>query len=133
MGFYGAAAALYLCLVGMIETFGERDIITSVISLGHMMLLLAALMTGYVTLQKVDKFINPSHQTERKSPGFSDSTCSLTAGIITSMCLGLLMLVLDRFNIRDFLVSASPKLLELLLLERGVTPTTLALLLWVRG
>ena len=133
MGFYGAAAALYLCLVGMIETFGDRDIITSAISLAHIMLLLAGLVTGYVTMRQVDKLINPAHQVERKAPGLSDTTRSLTAGIITGMALGLLMLVLDRFNIRDFLVSASPKLLELLLLEKGVTPAILSLLPFGHG
>ena len=133
MGFYGAAAALYPCLVGMIETFGERDIITGVISLAHIMLLLAGLVTGYLTMRQVDKLINPAHQVERKAPGLSDTTRSLTAGIITGMALGLLMLVLDRFNIRDFLVSASPKLLELLLLEKGVTPAILSLLPFGHG
>ena len=133
LGVYGGVAALYLCLVGMIETFGERDIITGVISLGHTMLLLTGLVTGYLTIRQVDKLINPAHQVERKAPGLSDTTRSLTAGIITGMTLGLLMLVIDRFNIRDFLVSASPKLLELLLLEKGVTPTALSLLPFGQG
>ena len=43
------------------------------------------------------------------------------------------MLVLDRFNIRDMLVNASPKLFELLLLEKGVTPTMVSLLPFGQG
>ncbi len=133
MGFFGAIVALYLCLVGLIETFGERDIITGVISLGHILLLLAGLMIGYLTMRQVDQHINPLHEAERKAPGLGDTAHSIMAGIITGLALGLLMLVLDRLNIRDVLVSASPKLLELLLLEKGVTPAVLSLLPFGQG
>ena len=46
-------------------------------------LLLAGLVTGYLTMRQVDQLINPAHQVERKALGLSDTTRSLTAGIIT--------------------------------------------------
>ena len=128
MGLYGGLAALYLCLVGMVETFGEREIITGVISLGHIMLLLVGLVIGYLTMQHVDSSINPQHLIERKPPGLIGAAHSLVAGIVIGAIIGVLMIVLDRFNIRDVLVNASPKLLELLLLNTGVTPTVLAVI-----
>ena len=134
MGLYGGIAVLYLCMVGMVETFGERDIITSVISLGHIMLVFAGLLIGYLTMQQIDHHINPPQKVEREALGPEAVTRSLTAGIITGLALGLLMLVLDRgVNVRDVFVSASPKLLELLRLETGVSPAVLSLLPFGNG
>ncbi len=133
MGAYGGVATIYLCLVGIIETFSDRDIITGIISLGHTLLFLTALVTGYLNMQQVDKLINPAHQVVEKAPKPKDTIHSAVAGIITGISLVILVLVLDRFNIRDMLVNASPKLFELLLLEKGVTPTMVSLLPFGQG
>ena len=48
IGILGGVVALYLCLAGLVGVFSERALITGIISLGHTLLVLAGLITGYV-------------------------------------------------------------------------------------
>ena len=46
IGIYSGLVALFVCLIGMVETFGERDIIGGIISMGHTMLIVIAMGGG---------------------------------------------------------------------------------------
>ena len=52
LGVIAAVVALSLCLIGMVETFDDRDIIGGVISLGQIFLFGPAALTGYVSAQR---------------------------------------------------------------------------------
>ena len=48
IGLIGGVVEVLLSLIGMIEAFSQRDIISQIISMGHTLLLLVVLFTGYL-------------------------------------------------------------------------------------
>jgi len=53
VGLLFGVVAVYLCLVGLVETFRLRWIIANVIGLGQMMLLITAIVAGFVYARRV--------------------------------------------------------------------------------
>ena len=52
LGVIAAVVALSLCLIGMVVTFDDRDIIGGVVSLGQIFLFGPAVLAGYVSAQR---------------------------------------------------------------------------------
>ena len=51
-GLIGGVVAVLVALIGMVETFNQRDIIDSVISMGQILLLLVAVFMGYLAAKR---------------------------------------------------------------------------------
>ena len=47
IGLIGGLVGILIALVGMVETFDQRDIVAGVITMGRTLLVLALLFTGY--------------------------------------------------------------------------------------
>ena len=47
IGAVAAVVVLYLCMVGLVEAFKDRNVVTGVITLGAVMLLAVPLIAGY--------------------------------------------------------------------------------------
>ena len=104
LGLVGGLIAVYLCLVGLVQTFGERDVIGDVIALGHTLLLLTALGIGYVTARRLS------------STGSSPLVllASALGGLLTFGMVALLVVAAETVNLRGVLINVSPQLIELL-------------------
>lgn len=104
----------------MVETFGSRDIVAGVLNLGQILIFLPAFIVGLLIWQ---------------AGGHTVPTrilLSLVAGLATNTPATLLALAIDRVQMRDIFVNASPTLVEFLSL--GVQPLGVGLMLfWLTG
>ena len=66
LGLLGGIIAIYLSLVGLVEAFGESDIIGGVIAFGHTMLLLTVFGIGFITARRVTSATSLSMQTLKR-------------------------------------------------------------------
>jgi len=108
LGLLGGGVAIYLSLVGLVEAFGESDIIGDVITFGHTMLLLTVLGIGFLAANRV------SSAAARNVRAIQALVGAAVAGLLSSGLLALLVIIADTINLRTVLISASPELLDLL-------------------
>jgi len=117
-GLIGGIVAVLVSLIGMVESFHERDIIAGQITMGETLLLLIVVSFGYFS-----------------SRGTEDTPLSkrLTSGALTSLMIGSLtaglVLVGKVVNLRKVLVNASPNLYKILTFENENTTTAVIVLL----
>ncbi len=103
IGLIGGIVEVLLALIGMVEAFSKRDIITNVISMGHTLLLLAAVFMGYLAAKR----------TLRPQP-LRVLANSLLSGLVVGSLLALLVIVGNLINLRKVFVNAMPSLYQLL-------------------
>lgn len=99
IGALGGVSVLIIALVGMIESFGKRDIIAGVLPMGICMALILCTVVAYIAARKTP--IND------KSIKFANAAIS---GLVTSGFLALLVVIGRTINLREVLVAASPML-----------------------
>jgi len=105
---YGLQAGLVttlISMVGMIELFSKRQVITGVMTTAQVFILLAPALFSYLTARQADK---------KNSLLFSSVT-----GFTSSLPVILLVLLATAFNLRQFLVNVSPSLIEALTFGQG--------------
>ena len=103
IGLIGGIVAVLLSLIGMVEAFSQRDIISNVVSMGHTLLLLVPVFMGYLAAKR----------TPRTEPLWGIVN-SLVTGLIVGGSLALLVIVGSLINLRKVFVNAMPLLYELL-------------------
>ncbi len=119
-GLIGAVISLYFSAIGMVETFSQRNLVGTLISLGHVMLIIGPLGAGYLTARHL-----------RHEKGLRIFGYSALAGAISSVSVVLLTFVIDAFvinvapgpapfKLRDMFVNLSPTLLEFVTFEQGL-------------
>ncbi len=122
-GLISGVAALYFCLVGMVETFHERDVIFETVSLGRSLLLIIVVGMGYfVALKTSDGNVGKAI--------LGGAVVGLVSGLMTAV----LVLVSEPLNMREMFVNASPALNEILTFAdvpalEGISQSTGVLLL----
>ncbi len=111
VGLVGGVMALLLSLVGMVNAFAGRPIITGVLSMGHTLLFLTALVTGMIAARRV---LHASRGAGRPValPG------AALAGLASGFPLAVLVLVGQVVNLRAVLQNANPVLYGLLTFGR---------------
>jgi branched-chain amino acid transport system permease protein len=116
-GLICGGCGILLALIGTVEAFSQRNIISNVISMGHTLLLLVALFGGYLAAKRTTRtmFII----------GLANSSLS---GLLTGGMLALLVILGSLVNLRKVFINASPLLYKLLTLDLGVETGVLALL-----
>ncbi len=107
-GLIGGAVAVLLSLIGMVEAFGQRDIISDFLSMGQALLLVVACGTGY----RVAKRTAPSL-------GSWGILQGLVAGLMVGGLLALLVIAGHGINLRKVFINASPSLYGLLTFGLG--------------
>ena len=117
IGLIGGIVAVLLSLIGMVEAFSQRDIISNVISMGHTLLLLVAVFMGYLTAKR----------TTPAEPLWI-LVNSFISGLVIGGLLALLVIVGSLINLRKVFVNAMPILYELLTFKQG-TQTGIFLLM----
>ena len=119
-GLIGGGAAVLFALVGMVEVFGQRTIISGVVSMGQAFLATAMLLSAFAAARQFSTV---------------GARAMLTAGGLTGAIVGAMLAALvflgTSINIRDVFVSASPPLFELL--SFGQAPVAGMLLLLIAG
>ena len=113
----GGVVEVLLSLIGMIEAFSQRDIISQIISMGHTLLLLVVLLTGYLAAKRT-----------RGAKRLWVLVNSLISGLIVGGVLALLVMVGGGVNLRKVFINASPLLYKLLTFDQGVKGGILLLL-----
>jgi branched-chain amino acid transport system permease protein len=117
IGLIFGVIAVYLCLVGIVETFKGRWIISNVLGLGWALLLITAAAGGYAAAR-------------RAGSSAGGIVAGGAAGLLTGAALALLLLVGAWIDLRAMFVNASPGLYTLLAFDRGIG-TGIALLLLI--
>lgn len=109
VGLSFGAIAVYLCLVGIVETFKGRWIISNGLGLGWTLLLITALCGGYVAARRSGS----------ASPAAAIAAGGV-AGLLTGLALVALLLLGAAVDLRGVFVNASPGLYSLLTFDRGL-------------
>jgi len=108
LGLLAAVIALSLSVIGVVGTFAERDIIGGVLSLGHIFLFGATVGCGYLAA--------------RRSGGGGVGRTLLGGafvGLLSSLAPAVLALAAEPLDLRRFLLSVSPELIEILTFGQG--------------
>jgi branched-chain amino acid transport system permease protein len=117
IGLIGGVVAVLLSLIGMVQTFSQRNIISDVISMGHTLLLLVGVSFGYFSAQ-------------RTAPGRGRVLLnSLISGLCVGALLALLVTLGNLVRLRSVFINASPALFEFLTFGQGLGFGSLLLLL----
>jgi branched-chain amino acid transport system permease protein len=122
LGLLGGVVAFYLCLVGLVETFGQADIIGGVIAFGHTMLILTVLGIGYVAARRASTAASGGVRV------LYPMAAAALAGLIIGAMLALFVVIAENINLRPVLINVSPELLDLLRFNQD-TPQGVVLLL----
>src|SRR5438552_18961550 len=95
-------------MVGLVEAFKDRNVVTGVITLGAVMLLAVPLIAGYrAALPPRDAAAQSLRAPQRVLLG-------LLVGLIVGAVLGVFVLIASTIDVRGVLVRISPPLLEFL-------------------
>lgn len=144
IGLFGGIVSIYLCLIGMVEAFSQREIISGVITLGHAILLITGVGSGYLVAQPLVKSL--------KTPGQPPVTVSarllLVSGLIVGLIIGVMLMIFVliaeprevqifvwefQLNLRKVFVNVSPKLLKFLLFGEAVSVMATLPLIGISG
>jgi len=117
IGLIGGIAGVLLSLIGMVEMFDQRHIISNVISMGQTLLLLVVMFTGYLAARR----------TIRPEPLWALAN-SLIAGLMVGGLLALLVIIGSVVNLRAVFINASPVLYVILTFKQGTQTGALLLL-----
>lgn len=115
-GLISGVAIVYVCLVGMVETFHERDVIFEYLSLGRTLLVVISFGIGYIIAGRVVS--NPG-----KALGGS-----VVAGLLSMVVTTILILLIEPLNMREMFVNASNALIQILTFEQESLTTGLLML-----
>ncbi len=107
VGLAGGGAAVLFSMIGMVEAFAARGVISGVVSLGQVFLLIAILASAYFAARRA--------QTHGSSP----LAAGAIAGAAVGAMLALLVLVGSLVNLRRVFINASPGLFNILSFGQG--------------
>ena len=118
-GFFGGITAVFISMIGMVETFDARNLVIGVISVGHTLLIIVMAATGYLTAS-----MNANQLADAQSPGAGPSRRTLFMGnlfasVIFGLCLAVFVAIASLINLRTVFINISPTLLEILTLGVG--------------
>jgi branched-chain amino acid transport system permease protein len=107
LGLIGGASLVLLSLIGMVEAFNQREIVSDVISMGQTLLLLTAMFIAYLAAIR-----------GRERGHGQVFGAGITAGLIMAGMLALLVLLSHGVNLRQVLINASPTLFQTLIFQQ---------------
>jgi branched-chain amino acid transport system permease protein len=121
-GAIGGAVILYLALIGMIEAFEDRFIISNVIGLGTTLVLVTLIGTGYLASKPTEEHHDP--------PVLAGLAAGAFAGLFIAVCVVILEAMLSAdIQVRNVFVSVTPGLLNVLEFGAGKIPGPILLVI----
>ncbi|MDP6586181.1 MAG: hypothetical protein QF535_16135, partial [Anaerolineales bacterium] len=127
IGIYSGLVALFVCLIGMVETFGERDIIGGIISMGHTMLIIIAMGGGALAVNKLREDISTPTAKNNKASFLIEILVGITSGLIVGTTLSVFVFATALVDMRSVLINVSPGLLEMLTLQKPVSQVVMTI------
>ncbi|HCU80924.1 MAG TPA: hypothetical protein DGN60_07145 [Chloroflexi bacterium] len=118
IGIYSGLVTLFVCLIGMVETFGARDIIGGIISMGHTMLIIIAVGSGAVAVKTLREDMSTPGSTINKPAFLVEIFVGVTTGLIVGATLSIFVFATQVVDMRSVLINVSPGLLEMLTLQQ---------------
>ncbi|MBS59897.1 MAG: hypothetical protein CL606_01070 [Anaerolineaceae bacterium] len=118
IGIYSGLVTLFVCLIGMVETFGARDIIGGIISMGHTMLIIIAVGSGAVAVKTLREDMSTPGATINKPAFLVEIFVGVTTGLIVGATLSIFVFATQLVDMRSVLINVSPGLLEMLTLQQ---------------
>jgi branched-chain amino acid transport system permease protein len=118
IGLVGGIAEVLLALVGMVEAFSRRYMISDVISMGQTLLLGVAMFTGYLAAKRA-----------ARSEPLRVLVNNLVSGLMVGGLMSLLVMVGSTVRLRVVFINASPGLYNLLTFHQGVETGMILLLI----
>src|SRR5688572_2678139 len=119
IGLAGGGAAVLLALIGMVEVFAARGVITGVLSLGQALLLVVIFASAFAAARRA------------QNAGQSTVAAGAIAGAVVGALLAFLVILGDQIDLRRVFINASDPLYNILAFGRG--PYQGAVLLIVVG
>lgn len=116
-GIIAGIITLSVSIIGMVQLFGERDLIANLFTMGQLLIFAAPAAFAYLAARST-----PQGQ------GRVALLCGLIIGFFTALPLIILIWLAEAFNLRQFLINVSPTLIELLTFGRGPVVGSLLLL-----
>jgi branched-chain amino acid transport system permease protein len=101
--------AVFVALMGIVVDFNELEVIGGVIGLGHTILLLIGVATGYVTVRGEERRSYPEA-----------GLVGAIAGLLMGGVLALLVLLIHNVNLRPVFVNATELLIAALTFNQGL-------------
>lgn len=118
LGLILGVIVLVTSVIGMVQTFDERDMLEGILTLGQLMLFAPAFYAGYVA----------AGRGEKNAP-LPSLLAGVLAGAVTAIPVVLLVgLAAVWANIRDYFVNISPQLIGILTFDREPLPGSLLLI-----
>ncbi len=127
IGIYSGLVALFVCLIGMVETFGERDIIGGIISMGHTMLIVIAMGGGALAVNKLREDISTPAAKSNKSSFWIEILVGITSGLIVGATLSVFVFATSIVDMRSVLINVSPGLIEMLTFQKPVSQVVMTI------
>lgn len=125
LGLWGGISLVLISLMGIVETFGERVIIDSSLTMGYLLLGLIFLGVGYFAGSPPPQL----EGTQIQKVGPKNILSGFIATLTASSILTVFTIIASQIeNIRSFFLNVSPALLKLLLFNQEVTGGALILL-----
>ena len=107
-GLIASAIALSVSAIGMVQLFGERFLLTNLLTMGQALVFLPMIVLAYLTAKRMNR---------------DQVRNGLLSGLVIGLVNGLLIVGLiwleGRFDIRSIFLNISPKLIELLTFGMG--------------
>ena len=130
-GILGSVVALYVSAIGVVETFAQRNLVGSFLSLGHVFLFMGAVGAGTLATRTMKK----DNASNRDS-----AMGGVIAGMISSLFLVILTVIIQVFvvqagegpaifKLRDMFLNFSPFLLGFLTFGQGLVLGNVILIL----
>ena len=130
-GILGSVVALYVSAIGVVETFAQRNLVGSFLSLGHVFLFMGAVGAGTLATRTMKK----DNASNRDS-----AVGGVIAGMISSLFLVILTVIIQVFvvqagegpaifKLRDMFLNFSPFLLGFLTFGQGLVLGNVILIL----
>jgi len=121
-GLVVAVAAIHLCLVGLVSSLHDLDLITKLVTVGSLLPALLAFAGGYraASQMRVGELHRPSPMVALAS--------GAVVGLVAGVLLALFTIFVDVVQPRDMLINASPKLVTILHWEQEPALGTIATL-----
>ncbi len=106
-GLIGSVVVYHVSLVGMVEAFSRREVIEGVVSMGQLLLFLAVMFTGYLTVRRIVPSV------------VNYFLGGALAGGVMGLALALLAVAIKPLHLRAVLANASPALVEIITFGKG--------------
>ena len=113
IGLVAGAVVVYLAMVGLVEQFGEREVVTGLITLGYVMAMVVPVIAGY----RAGSAPSTPGSDPVRPPAWLSLVAGALAGALAGLMLAALVLLASAVDLRGVFGRMGPRLVDLLTLD----------------